>query len=98
MEIPVTLLMLAFHLSDIQAAEKSSAISTLVSHYPQVIMHDDGDDGYFPQITYLVVNCIANSNSALYEGIGDAIDKAFGNAQPVYAMEIKKTTGLGNKS
>ena len=58
-------------------------------------MHDDGDGGYFPQITYLVVNCIANSNfSALYEGIGDAIDKAFGNAQPVYALEIKKTMAL----
>lgn len=88
-----------FSLIGYSGCGKSSAISTLVSHYPQVIMHDDGDDGYFPQITYLVVNCIANSNfSALYEGIGDAIDKAFGNAQPVYAMEIKKTTGLGNKA
>lgn len=88
-----------FSLIGYSGCGKSSAISTLVSHYPQVIMHDDGDGGYFPQITYLVVNCIANSNfSALYEGIGDAIDKAFGNAQPVYALEIKKTMGLGNKA
>lgn len=88
-----------FSLIGYSGCGKSSAISTLVSHYPQVIMHDNGDGGYFPQITYLVVNCIANSNfSALYEGIGDAIDKAFGNAQPVYALEIKKTMGLGNKA
>lgn len=88
-----------FSLIGYSGCGKSSAISTLVSHYPQVIMHDDGDGGYFPQITYLVVNCIANSNfSALYEGIGDAIDKAFGNAQPVYALEVKKTMGLGNKA
>ena len=88
-----------FSLIGYSGCGKSSAISTLVSHYPQVIMHDNGDSGYFPQITYLVVNCIANSNfSALYEGIGDAIDKAFGNAQPVYALEIKKTMGLGNKA
>lgn len=88
-----------FSLIGYSGCGKSSAISTLVSHYPQVIIHEDGDGGYFPQITYLVVNCIANSNfSALYEGIGDAIDKAFGNAQPVYALEIKKTMGLGNKA
>ena len=67
-----------FSLIGYSGCGKSSAISTLVSHYPQVIIHEDGDGGYFPQITYLVVNCIANSNfSALYEGIGDAIDKAF---------------------
>lgn len=88
-----------FSLIGYSGCGKSSAISTLVSHYPQVIIHEDGDGGYFPQITYLVVNCIANSNfSALYEGIGDAIDKAFSNAQPVYALEIKKTMGLGNKA
>lgn len=88
-----------FSLIGYSGCGKSSAISTLVSHYPQVIIHEDGDGGYFPQITYLVVNCIANSNfSALYEGIGDAIDKAFGNAQPVYALEIKKTMDLGNKA
>lgn len=88
-----------FSLIGYSGCGKSSAICTLVSHYPQVIIHEDGDGGYFPQITYLVVNCIANSNfSALYEGIGDAIDKAFGNAQPVYALEIKKTMGLGNKA
>lgn len=87
-----------FSLIGYSGCGKSSAINTLVSHYPQVIIHDDGNDGYYPQITYLVVNCIANSNfSALYQGIGDAIDKAFGNAVPVYAREIEKTAGLGKK-
>lgn len=88
-----------FSLIGYSGCGKSSAISTLVSHYPQVIMHSDGDEGYFPQITYLVVNCVANSNfAALYEGIGDAIDKAFGNVIPVYAKEIARTTGLGKKA
>ena len=88
-----------FSLIGFSGCGKSSAISTLVSHYPQVIMHKDGDGGYFPQITYLVVNCIPNSNfSALYEGIGDAIDKAFGNIEPVYAHEVAKTSGLGKKA
>lgn len=88
-----------FSLIGYSGCGKSSAISTLVSHYPQVIMHSDGDEGYFPQITYLVVNCVANSNfAALYEGIGDAIDKAFGNVIPVYAKEIARTTGLAKKA
>ncbi len=88
-----------FSLIGYSGCGKSSAISILVSHYPQVIMHDDGDDGYYPQIVYLVVNCTPNSNfSALYEGIGDAIDKAFNNAQPVYSREIAKISGLGRKA
>lgn len=88
-----------FSLIGYSGCGKSSAINKLVSHYPQVIMHDDGNGGYFPQIVYLVVNCVANSNfSALYEGIGDAIDKAFGNINPVYAKEIAKTNGLGKKA
>lgn len=88
-----------FSLIGYSGCGKSSAINALISHYPQVIMHNDGNNGYFPQIVYLVVNCIANSNfSALYEGIGDAIDKAFGNVEPVYAKEIAKAHGLGKKA
>ncbi|MCD8012513.1 MAG: ATP-binding protein [Lachnospiraceae bacterium] len=87
-----------FSLIGYSGCGKSSAIETLVSHYPQVIMHEDAD-GYFPQITYLVVNCIANSNfSALYQGVGDAIDKALGNMTPVYAKEIERIRGLGAKA
>ena len=43
-------------------AGKSSALSILLSRYPQVIMHDDGNGGCYPQVVYLVVNCTANSN------------------------------------
>ncbi len=88
-----------FSLIGYSGCGKSSSINKLVSHYPQVIMHDDGNGGYYPQIVYLVVNCIANSNfSALYQGIGDAIDKALGNIQPIYSKEIARTTGLGKKA
>lgn len=88
-----------FSLIGYSGCGKSSAISILVSHYPQVIIHGDNTTERFPQIVYLVVNCIANSNfSALYEGIGDAIDKALGNIRPVYAKEIARTNGLGRKA
>ncbi len=85
-----------FSLIGYSGCGKSSAIKTLVSHYPQVIIHNLDEYGYFPQITYLVVNCVANSNfAALYEGIGDAIDKALGNIEPVYAKEIRQSRNLG---
>lgn len=87
-----------FSLIGYSGCGKSSSIKTLVSHYPQVIIHMISG-GYFPQITYLVVNCVSNSNfSALYEGIGDAIDKALGNIEPVYANEISKSRSLGSKA
>ena len=88
-----------FSLIGYSGCGKSSAISTLVSHYPQVIMHYEGEGEYYPQITYLVVNCIANSNfSALYEAIGDAIDKALGNVTPIYAKEVARVPNLGRKA
>lgn len=88
-----------FSLIGYSGCGKSSAISSLVRYYPQVIMHTDEYGGYFPQITYLVVNCIPNSNfSALYEGIGDAIDKALNNIDPVYAKTIAHGRGLGKKA
>lgn len=88
-----------FSLIGYSGCGKSSAIETLISHYPQVIIHFDDNGGYYPQIVYLVVNCVANSNfSALYESIGDAIDKAFGNLEPVYSQEISRIAGLGRKA
>ncbi len=88
-----------FALIGFSGCGKSSSIYILVSRYPQVIIHKMGNGCYFPQIVYLVVNCIANSNfSALYEGIGDAIDKALGNIEPVYAKEISKARNLGSKA
>ena len=87
-----------FSLIGYSGCGKSTAIHTLLSRYPQVIVHRVGD-GYFTQIVYLVVNCVANSNfSALYEVIGAAIDRALGNFLPTYAAEISKTATLGKKA
>lgn len=87
-----------FSLIGYSGCGKSSAINTLVSRYPQVIIHED-EDGYFTQIPYLVVNCVSNSNfAALYQGIGNAIDKALGNVEPVYSKDIERTNGLGKKA
>lgn len=88
-----------FSLIGYSGCGKSSSIHTLLSRYPQVIMHRRENGSIFPQITYLVVNCTPNSNfSALYAGIGDAIDKALGNTIPVYSREINKEVGLGRKA
>lgn len=87
-----------FSLIGFSGCGKSSAIHTLLSHYPQTIIHKVDSFNKYIQIVYLVVNCVPNSNfSALYEGIGDAIDKALGNTEPVYAREIAKTPTLGRK-
>ena len=87
-----------FSLIGYSGCGKSTAMHTLLLRYPQVLVHKVGD-GYFTQIVYLVVNCVANSNfSALYEGIGAAIDRAFGNITPTYAAEISKTATLGKKA
>lgn len=87
-----------FSLIGYSGCGKSSAIHTLLSHYPQTIIHKTDKLKKYIQIVYLVVNCVPNSNfSALYEGIGDAIDKALGNTESVYAKEISKTATLGRK-
>ena len=87
-----------FSLIGYSGCGKSSAIHTLLSHYPQTIVHQIDDFSKYIQIVYLVVNCVPNSNfAALYEGIGDAIDKALGNTQPIYAKEIAKISTLGKK-
>ena len=78
---------------------KSSALKILFSNYPQYIIHERDDHTRFPQITYLVVSCQANSNfRALYESIGRAIDRAIGNITPVYEYEIAKASGLAGKA
>ena len=88
-----------FSLIGYSGCGKSSAISCLVAHYPQVIMHEDGAGGYFPQVVYLVVTCSPNSNfSALYESIGEALDRALENTEPVYAKQIRRATRLGEKT
>lgn len=86
-----------FKLLGYSGCGKSSALKILFSNYPQVIMHHNGITR-IPQITYLVVNCITNSNfTALYDGIGKAIDMALGNFSGCYKNEIKKIRNLGLK-
>lgn len=87
-----------FSLIGYSGCGKSSAIHTLLSRYPQTVIHKIDDFKQCVQIVYLVVNCVPNSNfSALYEGIGDAIDKALGNTKPIYSKEISKVQNLGKK-
>lgn len=88
-----------FSLTGYSGCGKSSAIHMLVSNYPQYINHGNLKDGYFPQIPYLVVNCVAGSNfNALYSNIGEALDLALGNSSGIYAAEIERIKGLGQKA
>lgn len=78
---------------------KTSAIGTLLSNYPQVVIHHDEEGNRFTQIVYLYVVCVANSNfKALYQSIGKAIDKALGNTSPVYEQVIKQQKSIGEKT
>ena len=78
---------------------KSSSLEILLSHYPQVIYHHDDHGGRYPQIVYLAVNCIPNSNfSALYSRIGEAIDRALNLDEPIYQKMVESKRSLGEKS
>lgn len=88
-----------FSLLGCSGCGKSSSLKILLSQYPQVIMHYDEKYGRHPQIVYLVVNCIANSNfAALYAGIGNAIDRALGITTSVYQKLIESKRSLGAKA
>lgn len=76
---------------------KSSAIDTLVSHYPQVIKHP-GSASQIIQIVYLVVNCPPNSNfNQLYISIAAEIDKALGITNNYHENRVAHVTGLAKK-
>lgn len=78
---------------------KSASLEILLSNYPQVIIHKSESFQRFPQIVYLVVVCLANSNfSALYISIGEEIDKALGNLEPVYEQMVKRARTVGEKA
>lgn len=78
---------------------KSSSLKQLLDNIPQVIMHHPDTGTSIPQITYLVVSCMPNSNfSTLYRQIGEAIDNALGNPEPIYEVMInKKCKSLADK-
>ena len=88
-----------FSLLGCSGCGKSSSLRILLSQYPQVIMHHDDKYGRYPQIVYLVVNCVANSNfAALYASIGNAIDRALGITTSVYQKLIESRRSLGDKA
>lgn len=86
-----------FALLGYSGSGKSSTLHNLLTNYPQVIFHHI--KAYrVPQIVYLVVNCVPNSNfSALYIGIGNAIDRALG-LDFVYEKMISRAKSLGEKA
>lgn len=89
-----------FHMLGFSGCGKSSALQVLLSRYPQYLRHLNPDGSYFPQITYVVVSCAANSNfKAVYEGIGRAIDKALGilDSSFSYEYQVKKANSLAAK-
>lgn len=78
---------------------KSTAISTLLSNYPQVIEHSSEQMHKFTQIVYLVITCLPNSNfSALYASIGAEIDKALHNTEPFYKKLIERKRSIAEKA
>lgn len=87
----------SFHMLGFSGCGKSSALKILLSRIPQYIRHKTADGGYFPQITYLVVSCTANSNfNGIYAGIGRALDRALGilDSSQSYEDYVKKARGL----
>ena len=78
---------------------KSAALEILLAHYPQVIVHHSETMDRFVQIVYLVVVCPANSNfKSLYASAGAAIDRALGNAFPVYEAMIARCKSVSEKA
>nr|WP_244957053.1 AAA family ATPase [Faecalicoccus acidiformans] len=89
----------SFALLGYSGVGKSTSLKQLLMDYPQVILHKvPGSEDVIPQIVYLVVNCLPNSNfNEMYISIGKAVDRALGNIQPYYEEVILKTKGLSSK-
>lgn len=78
---------------------KSAAIGTMLTRYPQVIVHDWGNSGQFTQIVWIAVTTPANANfSDLFTTMAEAVDEALGNDRPVYAKQIAKEKSVGMKA
>lgn len=88
----------SFALLGYSGVGKSTSLKQLLSTYPQVIIHKLPDGDELPQIVYLAVNCIPNSNfNQLYISIGKAIDRALGNITPFYETIIERKRNLSQK-
>lgn len=79
---------------------KTSAIATLLSNYPQVILHDFGEMDKRTQVVYLPVVVSTNSNfKALFRDLGIALDKALGLDDHRYEKAIsKQSMSIGEKA
>lgn len=86
-----------FTLLGCSGSGKSTSVKSLLSHYPQVIIHKNIENiEHFTQIVYLVVTCYPNSNfEGLYISIGEAIDTALGTN--CYEDMVRRAKGLTGK-
>lgn len=88
----------SFSLLGYGGSGKSMAVSVIMSHYKQVIVHKLKDGGWVRQILYLVVQCPPNGNmNSFYSNIGHAIDIALGCTYPDAQARIDSKRGLGEK-
>lgn len=89
-----------FAMLGVAGSGKTTAMNLVLDHYPQVIIHDFGEERVI-QIVYLFVTCVERSNfNALYEAICMAIDEALGNGNKAIQNEINsiRVGGLGAKA
>lgn len=88
----------SFSLLGYGGSGKSMALSVIMSHYKQVIVHRLKDGGWVRQILYIIVQCPPNGNmDAFYSNIGHAIDIALGCTYPDAQARIDSRRGLGEK-
>ena len=74
------------------------AISVIMSHYKQVIVHQLKDGGWIRQILYIIVQCPPNGNmDAFYSNIWKAVDTAIGYTYPAFQMRIDQVRSLGEE-
>lgn len=87
-----------FSLLGFSGCGKSASLEILFNHIPQVIVHHPKENVSMIQVTYLVVNCLPNSNfSGLYSAIARALDSALGNLNMTYEKMISKKRSLADK-
>ncbi len=78
---------------------KSAAIETMLSRYPQMILHRWKGTGEFIQIVWLRVVTPVNANlSDLFISIAMALDEALGNMHPIHERMIRKQKSIGMKA
>lgn len=77
---------------------KTCAITTMLSHWQQVIVHKL-QQGTFTQVVWLKIEPSGNNDlSSLFINFGKALDDALGNTIPVYTKLIQKKQKNGEKA